>query len=98
MDPQLMPGRWAHANRQVLLEAVSGLPGKHIVTFMQDADGDVFATITPAQPRASQRFLVNSSEEGRFMITDRQTGTMQEGRTMAEVADLLRNMFSQGHA
>jgi hypothetical protein len=83
--------QWTDADRQTLLQAASyAFPEGHTVDFGRDPDGWDFAIVTPNG--ASFPLVLGWTEDGRIFIADRTTRAEKVARTVAEGADLLRQM------
>ena len=83
--------KWTDADRQILLQGASyAFPEGHTVDFGTDPDGWDFAIVTPNG--ADFPIVLGWTEDGRIFVADRAVGAEEVGRTVAEGADLLRQM------
>jgi hypothetical protein len=89
------PRKWTDADRNTLLRAASyAFPEGHTVDFGTDSEGWDLAIVTP--DGAPFPVVVGWTDDGRIFVADRTIGAEEFGRTVAEAADLLRQMAAMG--
>jgi hypothetical protein len=95
-DSQIaVQGKWTDADRQTILHAASyAFPGGHTVDFSTDADGWDFAIVTPSGDAFP--IVMGWTEDGRVFVANRIVGAEEAGDTVAEAAELLRQMAAMG--
>ena len=88
-------GKWTDADRQTILHAASyAFPGGHTVDFSTDVDGWDFAIVTPSGDAFP--IVMGWTEDGRVFVANRIVGAEEVGDTVAEAAELLRQMAAMG--